>query len=228
MSNEGDALFRELEEEVRREKLAKLWQKYGTYIVAVVALIVAGIGGGQWWLHQNRIASEGLGAKFLEANRLLESGKADEARKEFDVILKGGSAAYAHLAELRLAGEAVDAGRRDEALKNLEKVANSSDVDPMLRDFAVLQVASLKLGTPGWTDVANRINDLDKPSNPWRYSARELKGLAAFGAGNLDAAREAFEPLLGDQGAPASVRTRAEMVMGLITSRQMAAASASK
>lgn len=228
MANEGDALIRELEEEVRREKLAKLWQKYGTHILAVVALIVAGIGGGQWWVAQQRQAAEQAGGRFLKATQLATDGKADEAAKALEEIAKGSARSYAVLAELRLAGEAAQAGRKDDALKLLEKIAAGDTVDPMLKDYAALQAATLKLGTPGWTAAANRINDLTRSSSPWRFSARELKGLAAFEAGDLDAAREAFEPLLTDPAAPATIRARAEMVMGLVTGRQLSAAPAAK
>ncbi len=38
-------IFREVDEEVRREQLKKLWERYSILIVAVAVLIVAGVGG---------------------------------------------------------------------------------------------------------------------------------------------------------------------------------------
>lgn len=222
MSNEGDALIRELEEEVRREKLAKLWNQYGIYIVGAIAVVLVGIGGGQLWLQQQRAAAEQAGASFMKAAALANDGKSDDAHKALEAIAKNGPKSYAHLAELRLAGAAVQAGKSDDAIKIFEKISADGATDTMLRDYALLQLAALKLGTPGWTSVANRINDLTKASSPWRYTAREIKGLAAYKAGELDAAREALEPLVTDPAAPQSIRARAEMVMGLLTAKQMA------
>ena len=38
-------LFDEVDEEVRREQLKKLWDKYSIYIIALALLIIAGVGG---------------------------------------------------------------------------------------------------------------------------------------------------------------------------------------
>ena len=41
MVDERDAMLRELESEVRREQMAKLWDRYGIYAIVVAVLIVA-------------------------------------------------------------------------------------------------------------------------------------------------------------------------------------------
>ena len=42
-------IFREVEEDVRRERLEKLWKAYGNYAIAGLVLLFAGIGGWQFW-----------------------------------------------------------------------------------------------------------------------------------------------------------------------------------
>ncbi len=45
-------IFHEVDEEVRRERLQKLWDRYSIYIIAAAVLIVAGIGawrGYEYW-----------------------------------------------------------------------------------------------------------------------------------------------------------------------------------
>ena len=37
-------IFHEVDEEVRRERLQKLWDRYSIYLIALAVLIVAGIG----------------------------------------------------------------------------------------------------------------------------------------------------------------------------------------
>ncbi len=38
-------IFNEVDEEVRRERLKSLWERYSLFIIAVAVLVVAGIGG---------------------------------------------------------------------------------------------------------------------------------------------------------------------------------------
>src|SRR6202044_2660334 len=37
-------IFNEVDEEVRREQLKKLWERYGNYLIAVCVLVVVGVG----------------------------------------------------------------------------------------------------------------------------------------------------------------------------------------
>ena len=49
MADRGDTFLREVDEELRREQLKRLWDRYGIYFVALGALLLPGIGGWQWW-----------------------------------------------------------------------------------------------------------------------------------------------------------------------------------
>ena len=42
--------YNEVDEEVRREQLKKLWDQYSIFIVAIALLIIAGVGG--WRAYQ--------------------------------------------------------------------------------------------------------------------------------------------------------------------------------
>ncbi|MGB7021418.1 MAG: tetratricopeptide repeat protein, partial [Xanthobacteraceae bacterium] len=68
-------IFNEVDEEVRREQLNKLWERYGIYLVALCVLIVAGVGawrGYEWWQSQQAAKS---GAAFEQAVALAQAGK---------------------------------------------------------------------------------------------------------------------------------------------------------
>ena len=69
-------IFHEVDEEVRRERLQKLWDRYSIYIIALAVLIVAGIGawrGYEWWQAKQAAAA---GAQFEAALTLSEAGQA--------------------------------------------------------------------------------------------------------------------------------------------------------
>ena len=78
----------------------------------------------------------------------------------------------------------------------------------MLREFARLQAAGLRVGEADFTEIENRLTPLMADESPWRYSARELLGLAAFKAGKTTEARTILTPLFVDQATPQSI-TRA-------------------
>ena len=42
-------IIREVDEELRRERMMKLWERYGIYVVAVAVLVVVAVGGWRVW-----------------------------------------------------------------------------------------------------------------------------------------------------------------------------------
>lgn len=222
MVDNNDSLYREVEEEMRRERMARLWDKYGVYIVALGALLLAGVGGYQLWQgRQATLANEG-GTLYNEAVSTMAEGKTDEALKMYRTLAEGGHPGYATLALLQEAGADVKAGRLDEAQAKFEGIAKDSTADPLLKNFATLQAASLRLGKADLPEMRNRLNDLAADGNPWRFSARELLGMAAYKAGDIVAATQEFDRILSDTGAPEGVAARVRVLMGTIMAQTLA------
>lgn len=228
MADEQDSLLRQIEEEVRRERLAKLWDKYGVLALVIIAGILLTFGG--WRLYQSEAtkAARRAGAQFAEATEIISDAKLPKDKKAdalraLETIAKSGPTGYAILADFKLAARARDEGKNDEAVKRYEAVAKNSSADPALRSFAKLQIASLKLDTGSFTDVKNQLNDLLKTDSPWRFSAREILGLAALKAGKLTEARESFQALLIDPQTPKTIGQRAHMAMAMVTRAELEA-----
>src|SRR5436190_24046265 len=98
-------IFQEVDEEVRREQLKKLWDRYGNYVVAALILVVAAVAawrGYTWW--EAKKAAE-AGAAFEAASTLAEAGKRNEAEAAFGKIASDGTSGYRHLARMREAAE---------------------------------------------------------------------------------------------------------------------------
>jgi len=228
MADSNDSLLREVDDEIRREKLAKLWDQYGLLMLTAAAMIVAGVLGFQWWQRTTLENAQAFGAKYQNALLLAQQGKAGEAAKIFSEIAANGPKGYAVLARIKLAGGKVKAGKGDEAVKLYDAVINDGGADELLAGYARLQAASLRAGKADWTEMQNRLNDLAKASSPWRYSAKELLGIAARHAGKLAEARKYFEQLLADPLVPRSISARVRVLLSLVTEAELASAAKKK
>ena len=226
MTDQRDSLAREIDEELRREQLLKLWERYGTYAIAVAALIIIGIGGFKYFEHRRTVAAETAGARFTAAAREAAQNRGAEAQKALEEIQSSAPAGYAVLARLRLAAADRQAGRRAEALAAYEAIGKEKGLDPLLTDYARLQAASMRLDSADWTEMQNRLNDLVADGNPWRFSARELLSLAAQKAGKAEEARTQLQRLLGDRGTPPGIGERARMMLVMLTEAELAAGAA--
>ncbi len=221
MVDKNDTLLREVDEELRREQLEKLWKRHGNLIMMGAAALVLAYGAGQIWQARRIAASEAAGASFEDARRLIAENKPADAAKALETLSKGGQPGYADLATLQLAGNEVKAGRKAEALALFESLGKSA-TDTMLRDYARLQAASLRLGEADFTEIQNRLTDVLGDKNPWRAAGRELLGLAAMKAGKMELAKGTFQQLLADRNTPQGISERARIAMARIVEAELA------
>lgn len=214
-----DLIFREVDEELRQEQVKQIWQRYGTYIIAVAALIVVGVAGYKGWTWYKADRAAESGARFEQALRLVGDGKTDQARALLGDIAANGSGGYPLLARFAAAAAEAEAGNRQAAVDTYDALAQDAG-DPVLRDLARVQAAALIVDTAPYETVAARLNGIDADANVWRNSARELLGLSAYRAGDMDKAATAFEAILADPVAQEETRGRAELMLTLVTQQR--------
>jgi hypothetical protein len=208
-------LVREVDEELRKEQFEKLWKKYrGAILTAAVSIVVI-VAGYKGWQSYRASQAASAGAQFEAATGLI-AGKPQDAVKALETIAASGPAAYATLASLRLAAKAAADGNTDDAAARYDALANSSSTDAILRGYARIQSAQLKLDKSDFTAMQNQLNDLAAPDGAWRNSARELLGLSAYKAGKLTEADDYFAAILADKDGRGTLSQLAETMRELI------------
>jgi hypothetical protein len=211
-------IFNEVDEEVRREQLKKLWERHGHLIVAAAVLIVLAIAGWRaydWWL--TRKAAES-GAKFDAAVELVQQNKQQEAQAAFDRLAAEGTAGYQTLARFREAA-VVAQQNPDAAAKEYDQLAADGSIGPALQDLAALRAALLLVDKAPLAELQRRLEPLTASGRPFRHSARELLALAAWRGGDLTAAQRWFDMITTDAETPAGTRSRIEVLMALVAAQ---------
>ncbi len=213
--SDGD-IFREVEEELRREQLKSLWDRFGGYVVGTAIAIVAIVGGSQWWAYWQAETAAEDGVQFTRAMELKAEGKAEEARKLLTRLQSEGTAGYADLARLALAADMARRGEKDEAVVGYDKLAHDSSVDLAFRHFARLQAAMLRFETATVDEIRERLAPLADAKNSWRFSAWELLGLAHFRADEMAEAERVLTKVLVAPDAPPNLKRRADQLLQLV------------
>jgi hypothetical protein len=207
-------IFQEVDEEIRRERLKKLWEKWGTVLLAVAVVIVVGIGGWrawQWW--EAKRAAE-AGDAFETALALAESGKKQEAEAAFAAIAAKAPSGYRMLARIR-AAEELALRDRPAAVQALDALAADGSIGRVMQEFAAIRAALLLADTASYEELRSRLEPFAGPDNAYRHSARELIALAAWRAGDLTAAKRWFDMIVADGETPTGTRSRIDMLMAL-------------
>ena len=208
-------IFREIEDELRRDNLLKLWQRYGKYLIAVAVLAVAIAGGIVAWLDYQASERRAQGLRYSSALALVREGKPGDAAKLFGVLAREGGG-YSLLAALEEAEMLVKSGDRKAAIAAYDRLAGESGIDSEFRDLA--ELLSVMHGLPDGDPKAavERLQKLTQSDNPWRASALDLTAAAKLKSGDRSGALQIYQQLADDLSAPQGLRARAaEMAAAL-------------
>lgn len=209
-------IFEEVDEDVRRDRFAELWKRYGVFFLAACIAVVVATGawvGYREWRESKRLE---LAERYRSAAELAQKNQPAQAADAFAALAQDASGGYGVLARLRLAAAQSDSGDRAAAAATYDRLAADGGVEKVYRDLATLLAAMLLADEAPGAEIDRRLETLLGQDNPWRYLAREVKGLTALREGRMDAAKQDFQALADDAEAPGPVRGRAQQLLQAI------------
>jgi hypothetical protein len=207
-------IFREIDEEVRREQLHKLWQRYGNYAVAAAVLLVAAIAAwrGYGWWEAKRAAESG--AAFEAAISLADANKYADAEQAFAKVVADGTTGYRNLARVREAAALAETDPKA-ALAAYDKIASDGSAGAALQDLATLRAGALLIDAGSYDEARRKLQPIAGSDRTFRHTAREFLVLAASRLGDAAAAKRWSDIVMADQLTPAGTRSRVDMLMAL-------------
>jgi hypothetical protein len=208
-------IFHEVDEEVRRERLQKLWDRYSIYIIGLAVLIVAAIGAWRGYEYWETKKAAAAGAAFESALSLSEAGKHAEAEAAFAKVATEAPAGYRMLARLRAAGELAQIKPAD-AVKAYDEIAADSSLGPVLQDLAAVRAAMLTVDSAPLSEMQRRLDLVAGAGRAFRHNARELLALSAWRNHDFAAARRYIDMIATDAETPPGTRARADVLSALI------------
>jgi len=208
-------LFDEVNEEVRRDQLKKLWEQYSLFIVAAALLIIAAVGGWRGYEYLEAKKAAEAGDAFNKAVELSEQNKHTEAEAAFADLAAKAPSGYRMLARFRAAAEAINRDPKA-AAKMFDDIAADRSVGAEQQALARVRAAGLLLDTTSYGDMLQRLQGDAAPEATFRHAARELLALSAYRANDATAARQWLDMIALDGETPPSVRSRAEALQALL------------
>lgn len=213
-------LFDEVDEEVRREQLKRLWDNYSLYFIALMLLVVAAVGGWRGYQYLEAKKAAEAGAVFEKVVELSEQGKHAEAETAFADLAAKAPSGYRTLARLRAAAEASardpKAAANKAAAKMYDDIAADTGVGSEWRDLAKIRAAGLLVDSASYADIQQRLESSAEPKSTFRHSARELLALSAWRNNDMTAARKWVDAIAEDGETPPGLRSRAEALQALL------------
>jgi hypothetical protein len=201
-------IFQEVDEEVRQDKLNRLWKKYAPVLIGLAVLVVlatAGITGWRQYVNNEREkASDALIAAMSQA----ASGDRAGAINALDALSVDAREPDATLARLRAAGLRAESGDAKAAAfqyAEIARTASDNDIRQLAEVLAGIQAVSAESLDAG---IA-KLKPLADTGGPWHNVAREYLAYLTFKKGDVAQAQAIWRQISQDAEASEALKARA-------------------
>lgn len=211
---DADTFLKEVDEELRKERVNQFVARYGWWILAAVVLVLGAIGGFIWWQNREQAKAAEQGERLLEALQSIESGNPGAASPKVAALAGSDVDAYRVSALFVRASTQAEAGQGQAAIATLRSIAENPDLAEPYRHAALVRQTALEFDRLQPQAVVRRLGPLARPGQPWFGSAGEMVGIAQLKMRRPDLAGPLFQRIGRDEGVPPSIRTRAIQMAG--------------
>lgn len=210
----NEAFLREVDEELRRDELKSLWQRFGWWAVAGLILILAAWGGWLYWQDRQAKAAGREGEQLSQALEELQAGNPAAAETKLEALVASKQAGYRASAKMTQAGLAMEKGDLAGAARLFGEVAADTGIAQPWRDLALVRQTAAEFDTMKPEAVVARLKPLAAKGSPWFGSAGELVAAAYLKMGKPELAGKIFADIGKDESVPETIRSRAVQMAG--------------
>jgi len=208
-------IFREIDEELRRDNFLKLWQRYGNYLIALAVVVVVATALVVGWREYLARERQAEGVRFAAAIDLADRGKFKEAIDAFSAMSQNATGGRFVLSRFATAALKAKQGDGPGAIAIYDQIAADGSNERIYRDLATMFSARYAIDKDPKAAL-QQLQPLTDAANPWHPTALELTALAQLKEGDKAAAQKTYKQLADDLTVPAGLRARAtEMVAAL-------------
>lgn len=201
-------VFQEVEEDFRREQMAKLWKKYRVAVVGAAAALIVGVAGFQGWSYWNARQIEASSRSFeVIAEKIAAGAGAEkEAADDLAKIAAGGAAGYPMVARFQEAALRAQMGDVKAGIKLYDALASGGET--LFRDYAKLRAGMLLSEIAPLDEVKKRLEPIagtgpcSANSSPWCAHAQEILAYATWRAGKKAEALKLYDYILALEVEP--------------------------
>jgi hypothetical protein len=210
----SETFLREVDENLRRDRLRDFSKRYGGWLVAAVVLFLGASGGWIWW-QQHQVQRSGQQVEQLgEVYRNIGSGNTKNAAQQLDALSKSGRKAVGASAAFARAALAIQENDLKLATAKYRELANDSSLPKAYREIALLRQTALEFDQIQPQEVIARLEPLAKPGSPWFGTAGEMTAVALIKQGKRAEAGRLFAAIAKDKSVSEPMRDRSVQIAG--------------
>ncbi len=206
-------ILRQVDEDLRKEKLSNLWSRYGLYLVSAVIIIILAVVGYQLKNYSDKKYNEELVEEYLNA---ANAQNIHDKLSLYENLLGSKNEYLSGMAELRIASLELEKGNLEQSLFILEKIINNKDYEPIIRDLATYLLLISNINELGKDEFMNHLDEEKVQESNFRFLFKELISIKNLLLGNKEESKKGFKELIEIFDTPTEIKIRANKFIEII------------
>ena len=204
-------ILRQVDEDLRKEKLTSLWNRFKIYIISIILLLIISVSVYQYL----EISEYNEKVSTIESYYKASNNKSIDQLLNNLEIIKTSNEFSQNLIDLKIADIHIVKGDIQRGLERLEQIFKSKNKS-ILRDLALYKYLMLKIDEITLNEVNNLIENYNSKENNFNYLFTELVGIKNLIDGHYPEGKVIFESLLNDASVSNEIKIRAEKYINII------------
>ena len=196
-------IFREVDEDIRKERYINLFRKYGVYAIAIIVIIVGTLAGIQFYSGYQVNKNEMLFAEYIN---IIENNSDDTLEKLSDsgetsnIFLNG-------MYLLKRSDLLVASGQIDQATLLLSEAIENNNLNKIHNDVAIYKLLMINIETLSIEEIKSYQNKLISEVDAF-YLTEELIAIKFLIEGQKEDAIKKFSELSTNNSVPIEIKNR--------------------
>ena len=211
MAQEDHSLLKEIQEDIRRERLIKRGYRYAPYGFVGIVMILAGTLGWILWQDWQQRRDEAQTTHLISALTLMETENPQAAARSLSEGLEWLGSPKETFSRLLEATIRVRANDPTGAVQTLEPVLDDQVYEPY-RSLALFLSILYEIDVQDPAVLERRLLPLLEDDHPWRHHALELQAILAHRQNDTERALDLLSQVQDEETSPETLKSRALML----------------
>ena len=206
-------ILRQVDEDLRKDRLLGLWKKYGNYIIGIIVILILSVIGYQVNFFLSQKNSERIVEMYLNA---VNSDDVNLSINNLAAIDDSDHTFIASLARLRSANLHVENGNLSEGRAKLKEIINNEKNESIITDLAIYLFIISNIDEIEINEINKYLNEKRISTSEFKYLFEEIIAVKELISGNFDLSLKKFENLINGNSTPNDILVRAEKFIEII------------
>lgn len=206
-------ILRQVDEDLRKEKIKTIWKKYYLYIIIFLVIIIFAPLSYQITKTINLSKNEKYVEDYLNYINISDS---NNKIIELENLSRNNNNLISSLASLKIANIYIEENKIKEGRSELLKISNDIDNNEIIRDLALYFYLMSGIDTISSEEIFSLLPNEKVQRSAYKFLFRELMAIHFIILNDLDKANEYLSKLSNDIDTPFEIKSRVEKFIKFI------------